>query len=182
AVMLMLSSSPNSGVVLTPDLVASARSRDGTRFGAALAVGQLNDGSFPDLAVGSPETGTDPAGSGAVYVFADRASGLEGKQELRPSDAAGGMRFGAALAVGDFDASRTRQLAVGAPYRTYKHRSPTAKEAGAVYMFKPTATATISFTERPPAVLEATPVAGNHLGGVLLAWHTTSCIDFAQPS
>src|SRR6185436_6106676 len=29
----------------------------------------------------------------------------------------------------------------------------------------------ISFTERPPAVTQSFPVAGNHLGAVLLGWH-----------
>jgi hypothetical protein len=94
-------------------------------FGAALAVGDLDGDGFDDLAIGAPGD-TDVAGgteTGQVHVMlSDDNHGLavEGNLVLAESviDAPGVAnfdRFGATLAVGDFDADGIDDLAVGAP-------------------------------------------------------------------
>jgi hypothetical protein len=97
----------------------------GNQFGAALASGDFDGNGRDDLAVGAP--GTEVAGNrraGAVNVLYGESAGLstshddlwtqdspdiEGQAE--PND-----HFGAALAVGDFNATGRDDLAIGAPW------------------------------------------------------------------
>lgn len=89
----------------------------GSRYGAALAVGHFSsaDSGDPDaeLVVGIPGAADD---AGAVVIYRKRGAG-EQPQRLTPDafDLDGAVRFGAALAVGDFDADRFDDLAIGAP-------------------------------------------------------------------
>jgi hypothetical protein len=100
----------------------------GAHLGAALAAGDLNHDGFADLAVGAP--GDDPGGatsqprSGVVLVYYGSGSGLRPRnaETLYSQNSAGvvdtaeaGDRFGAALAIGDFDGDDYADLAIGAP-------------------------------------------------------------------
>ena len=106
-------------------------------FGAALAVGDFNNDSFPDLAIGVPGESVDGIpGAGAVNVLYGSAAGLDtpGDQfwtqntEGIKGDAEVGDNFGAALAVGNFDGDDFDDLAIGVPDETID----SAVDAGAV--------------------------------------------------
>jgi hypothetical protein len=94
-------------------------------FGKALAIGDFDGDGYGDLAVGIPgEDSGDLVGTGAVHVlygtrlvglaiprnrvFTQADDGMDGSAELNDG-------FGAALAVGDFDADGYDDLAVGVP-------------------------------------------------------------------
>ena len=90
---------------------------DGEQFGYALAAGDFNGDGFDDLAIGVPSEDDVGAvlvvyGSPVSLIFADHqyfgSFALGG--EVQP-----GMRFGAALAAGDFDGDGRDDLAIGAP-------------------------------------------------------------------
>lgn len=105
----------------------------GDHFGSALAVGDFDDDGHPDLAVGVPGQsffGWNDAG--AVHLFRGSGSGITlydqqliSQDGIRSSanqligdisDATEqGDRFGASLAVGDFNADQYDDLAIGAP-------------------------------------------------------------------
>lgn len=108
-------------LTLTQSQVAGS-SEQGDRFGAAVASGDFDHDGYSDLIVGAPdETGSTGAGSGQVNVRYGSASGLAGGHSQRfDQGAAGGNteagdRFGAAIAVGDFDGDGYADAAVGAP-------------------------------------------------------------------
>ncbi|WP_373047404.1 Ig-like domain-containing protein [Vulgatibacter sp.] len=97
----------------------------GDRYGAALAVGDLDGDGRADLAVGAP--GADPAGSidaGQVVIH-----GAGGDVVLAGAQAR--SLFGAALAVGDANGDGTTDLLVGAPF----HDADAAADAGAAQLF-----------------------------------------------
>lgn len=108
----------------------------GDDFGAALAVGRLDDGADNDLAVGAPGRSSN---AGAVYLFRglvpvdpsptwSSSAMASYAHTLTQTGAAANNRFGAALAIGPIRGTTTRdELAVGAP--------GTSSAAGAVAIY-----------------------------------------------
>ncbi|MFG1681504.1 FG-GAP-like repeat-containing protein [Nonomuraea sp. NPDC049269] len=100
---------------------AGGSTEAGDRFGAALATGNVTGSSHADLVVGAPAEapGSDPAGSGAIYVIPGAASGKAAGFGLTQEGNGGGNEaddnFGTALAVGNFDKDGYADLAVGVP-------------------------------------------------------------------
>ncbi len=139
---------PTTGYYITQGHAGQANEA-GDRFGAALAAGVLNEDDFEELVVGAPGKGT---GSGAAIVFpgvAGETGTLRGFL-ITQTDAGGlneaGDRFGAALAIEDFNDNNGADLAVGAPGDA---------KSGAVFIFPGVPTS-------PPAITEenACPVVG----------------------
>ncbi len=94
------------------------------RFGEVLAAGDFDDDGCDDLAIGVPREDFDAGLSvGAVHVLYGSELGLTGDdddffhQGLASINglAEAGDRFGAALAVGDFDDDGIDDLAIGSP-------------------------------------------------------------------
>ncbi|KAB2894478.1 MAG: hypothetical protein F9K40_16565, partial [Kofleriaceae bacterium] len=100
-----------------------AGNANGDRFGAALAVGRLDDGSNDDLVVGAPYAGTDRRGS--VFVYAGRTptgspstwatNALATIEQRIPPPYAATDDFGAAVAIGNVRGSLRDDIVVGAP-------------------------------------------------------------------
>jgi hypothetical protein len=91
----------------------------GDDFGAALAAADLNADGFDELIVGTPGRATD---AGGVYIYGGTAQGpnTSAVMWLDQSDNGGsvsaGDRYGAALAVGNFNGDSFTDLAVGSPF------------------------------------------------------------------
>jgi hypothetical protein len=93
----------------------------GDHFGAAVAVGNLNGDAYDDVIVGAPDESLSTHRGGNFAVF-NGASGGPSSGTLYSQDSSvpgtgteDGDRFGAALAVGDFDGNQWFDLAVGSP-------------------------------------------------------------------
>jgi phosphodiesterase/alkaline phosphatase D-like protein len=103
------------------------------RFGAALALGDVDGDGRAEIAVGAPGRVTSAQPGGAVWLFrADapaRATSLAqtGWGRMEAADA-----FGASLAAGDFNGDAFVDLAVGAPGKT---PAGTVKGAGMVFVY-----------------------------------------------
>ena len=102
--------------------MAGAESETGDVFGSALATGDFNGDKSMDLAVGLPsEDYADASGVGIVIVYYGSPGGfpLSGTERLGQGQVKAkveaGDRFGASLAVGDFDGDGKDDLAVGVP-------------------------------------------------------------------
>jgi|CXWL01.1.fsa_nt_gi hypothetical protein len=98
----------------------------GDQLGATLACGDFDGDGFLDLAVGAPDDNPGAANAGAVYVLYGSPSGLNaagGRPALLLHQDQAGVddtaeaedRFGAALAVGNFNGDPYDDLAVGIP-------------------------------------------------------------------
>jgi hypothetical protein len=119
----------------TPGVLGAAEVEDG--FGAALGVGDFNNDTFADLAVGVPSEGVGGAAqAGAVSVLYGATGGLTvagNQQWLQGSGGIGGVaevgdQFGFALTSGDFNNDTFADLAVGAAFEDVGTRV----DAGAV--------------------------------------------------
>jgi hypothetical protein len=119
----------------------------GDRFGAALAAGVLNEDEFEELVVGAPGKGNN---SGVVFVFpgARAGTGITRGSVITPANAGGvnqaGDRFGATLAIEDFNDNNGADLAVGGYFGNAK--------SGAVFIFPGIPTSPPAFTEENACV------------------------------
>jgi FG-GAP repeat len=113
----------------------------GDAFGAALALGQLDEDGFPDLAVGAPGDDAAPANqdTGDAVLIRGTAGGLSGAGSLSithdvggPNSVEAGDRFGAALAARDFDNDGLGDLAAGIPLEDVDK----FRDAGALIYFQ----------------------------------------------
>ena len=108
----------------SPDIDDAAEAND--LFGGALAVGDFDNDSFDDLAIGVPGEnllGVDSAGAVHILYGSARPQRLNGTRslflaqslsEITESPKAGD-EFGAALTTGDFNGDNFSDLAVGVP-------------------------------------------------------------------
>ncbi len=102
---------------------------NGSRFGNALAIGDLNGDAFADLAVGIP--GPEGANGGRVDVFlggpgAPFRSGFPPEPDLAITGPPDSANFGESIAIGDVDGDGSSDLVVGAP--------ASASNAGRAYL------------------------------------------------
>jgi hypothetical protein len=114
---------------------------EGDEFGWALAAGDFDNDGFVDLAIGAPGETDGTVAAGAVYIFEGSTAGLVPGAVLMQSTSPSlgltesGDRFGATLAVGDFNADAKDDLAVGA----VGEDNGTTADTGWVFTFKSTA-------------------------------------------
>ncbi|GGM45846.1 hypothetical protein GCM10012275_16070 [Longimycelium tulufanense] len=100
---------------------ANGTTEDGDQFGAALAIGNVTGSRHADLVVGAPgeAVGSNPANGGAIYVVPGASGGKSKGFRRFQSDAKGANeandRFGAAVAVGNFDKDGYADVAAGVP-------------------------------------------------------------------
>jgi hypothetical protein len=120
-----------TGLAASEALTQSGLDSDGVwdGFGSSLAIGRIDSDSYRDLVVGAP----GDEGSGAAFAFRGGTGALAAwdllGQDLGAVEA--GDRFGASVAVGDFDRNGLADIAVGAPGEV---RS--GNQIGAVFTFR----------------------------------------------
>jgi len=140
----------------TPLVPGDATARD--RFGATLAVGDVDGDGTDDLVVGVPDQAVAALpGAGAVLVFSGGRRGLRPRvvTELAPGMAPVGIPainrqgFGRTLALGDLNGDGATDIAVGAP----GHTVDGVTEAGALVVawgYEPALPGVATPTIRPP--------------------------------
>ena len=116
AVSVFLGTGTGTGLPSASQTLVQDNPEAGDQFGAALAVGDFNEDSFEDLAVGTPgeDVGTT-VDAGAVNVLFGSAAGLTTSQTLLQDNSETGDQFGAALTVAPFNNDVFDDLVVGAP-------------------------------------------------------------------
>ena len=116
AVSVFLGTGTGTGLPSASQTLVQDNPEAGDQFGAALAVGDFNEDSFEDLAVGTPgeDVGTT-VDAGAVNVLFGSAAGLTTSQTLLQDNSETGDQFRAALTVAPFNNDVFDDLVVGAP-------------------------------------------------------------------
>jgi len=140
-------------------------------FGLAVAAGDFDDDGYDDLAVGAPNADADAShtNTGYVFVYAGGPSGLSYWHYLWQPGAGGalesGDRFGASLAVGNFNhvSGGEESLAVGSPGED--------SDAGAVFWYTGGSNGLLngSYGWFKQSTLGGTNVAGDQFGYSLAA-------------
>jgi hypothetical protein len=165
AVDLRVSSAPSS--VLTRAAAGLGSGQAGDRFGAAVALADLDDDGCDELLVGAPGAG----GTGRLYVVPGAPNGFAATGARTLSGASVGDGFGTAVAIARNRAGTGFDLWVGAPTDDVA----TAADAGSVSHFSVTSAAgdfTITPVEtvtQDTAGVPGAPEAGDRFGAVLSA-------------
>jgi hypothetical protein len=167
------------------DFVPGSGEDDDT-FGQALATGDFNGDGLADVAIGNPtESFGTKLGVGMVTVLYGRTTSpylglipntltqIDQGQPGVPGDNEAGDRFGASLAVGDFNADGYADLAIGQPGEAVG----TTQRAGAVTVVYGgthglTATGSVGYTQ-DTAGLNGTPETDDRFGWSLAAGDVT---------
>ncbi len=101
-----------SGLMPTPQRLYPASPIDNERFGISLAIGQIDSDVRADLAVGAFDETT---GEGRVYLFQGTQSEFFNQNPTAVIEgSADAFGFGCSIAIGEFDGSGIRDLAIGA--------------------------------------------------------------------
>lgn len=145
------------------------------QFGFALAVGDFNDDSFMDLAVGAPgenvSAATTPITGGAVHVFMGSKNGstitgslrfAENSTGFTNSNAQNGDRFGAALTTARLGSDRFSDLVIGTPNDHATVNNADAANVGSLRILFGTrsATAALSASRSQFATQDISTLAG----------------------
>lgn len=136
---------------------------DDDQFGYALAVGDFNADSYPDLAVSAPNEN----GAGEVAILRGSPSGLQPWTLRNQTHGGGGNsdgdRFGETLAVGDFNGDLYADLFIGTPYEDLG----TATNTGAVFLFKGSLSGLTTGTWFSQTAAGGADETGDHFGAAL---------------
>lgn len=139
----------------------------GDKFGAAIAIADVDGDGENDLLVGAPGRGN---GIGAVYVYTHDASQggkLVATQKITEASAGLGKNeqgdaFGSAIAVGDFHSTNTAEVAIGAPGET----PPGGANSGFVFVLRWQGAALVASASLGEP---GTPAANDGFGATLAA-------------
>ncbi len=153
----------------------------GEQFGYSLATGDLVGNGHNMVIVGAPGRTSDGGvpGAGGVYIFSyvDLAGANESADTLQPADSpkpamvtivgtAGGSRFGATVAAGDWNGDGSDGLVVGAP----DHGLSDAMFTGVLYLFDiPDSSSPLHISTADARLVIRGTALGGHLGSSLLA-------------
>jgi hypothetical protein len=126
---------------VTPPYLAIESTRNHAGVGTALAIGDVDGDTLPDLVIAGPlQDAAAGINAGIIYIMSDPASSA-GSTLVIPGDhrtsVAGTQpedRLGTALAFGSYDAVIGEELFVGVPGR--ENLAHSARGAGAVYAYR----------------------------------------------